>query len=81
MRGFYIMEQDARPLDTLNKARGKRVMLDLKNGTRFLGTLRAFDIHINIVLHDAEEHKNGELSRKLGTAFIRGDTIICISPQ
>ncbi|HIG93510.1 TPA: small nuclear ribonucleoprotein, partial [Candidatus Woesearchaeota archaeon] len=70
-----------RPLDTLNAARNKTVMVDLKNGFRYSGKLRAFDIHINIVLDDAEEHHNGELKRKLGTVFLRGDTITVISPS
>ena len=74
------MEQ-SRPLDTLNQARNKSVMLDLKNGSRFTGKLKAFDIHINVVLGEAEEYKNGELVRKIGTVFIRGDTIISISPS
>ena len=74
------MEQNARPLDTLNQARGKTVLVDLKNGSRYVGKLRAFDIHINTVLEDAEESKNGETVRKLGTVFIRGDTITIISP-
>ncbi|HLC90500.1 MAG TPA: LSM domain-containing protein [Candidatus Nanoarchaeia archaeon] len=74
------MEDGSRPLDTLNHARNKSVMVDLKNGTRYVGKLRAFDIHINTVLEEAEEHQNGELKRKLGTVFIRGDTITIISP-
>ncbi len=69
-----------RPLDTLNAARNKSVMIDLKNGTQFVGNLHAFDIHINVVLRNAEERKNGEVTRKLGTIFLRGDTIIMISP-
>ena len=69
-----------RPLDALNASRGKRVIVELKNGKQFIGTLKSFDIHINTVLTDAEEHVEGELKRKLGTAFIRGDTIILISP-
>ena len=73
------MEQ-SRPLDTLNAARNKTVMVDLKNGAQFLGKLKAFDIHINVVLAEAEERKNGEVTRKLGTVFLRGDTIIVISP-
>ncbi len=72
--------EESRPLDALNKARGSRVMLELKNGKQFLGTLKAFDIHINTVLDDAEERENGETKRKLGTVFVRGDTIILISP-
>ncbi len=74
------MEENSRPLDTLNAARNKTVMVDLKNGTRYTGKLRAFDIHINVVLENAEEHHNGEIRRKMGTVFIRGDTITIISP-
>lgn len=70
-----------RPLDALNMARGKRVIAELKNGRSFIGTLRAFDIHINTVLEDAEEHVDGALKRKVGMVFIRGDTITLISPQ
>lgn len=73
--------ETSRPLDSLNQSRGKRVLIELKNGKQFVGVLQAFDIHINIVLDDVEELENGELKRKLGTAFIRGDTIIIISPQ
>ncbi len=68
-----------RPLDALNQARGKRVIVELKNQKQLIGTLKAFDIHINTVLDDAEEHENGQLKRKLGTTFIRGDTIVLIS--
>jgi len=78
--GFSKMDEQSRPLDTLNAARNKTVMVDLKNGLRFVGKLRAFDIHINVVLHEAEEHKDGDVRRKLGTVFIRGDTITIISP-
>ncbi|MCD4760200.1 small nuclear ribonucleoprotein [archaeon] len=74
------METESRPLDALNKARGSRVLLELKNGKQFVGTLKAFDIHINTVLDDAEERESGETKRKLGTVFVRGDTIILISP-
>ena len=54
-------------------------MLDLKNGKQLVGKLQAFDIHINVVLEDAEERVDGDVKRKLGTIFIRGDTIIMIS--
>ena len=74
------MEQ-TRPLDTLNEARNKRVIVELKNGKQYAGMLKAFDIHINTVLEEAEEMVNGETSKKLGTLFLRGDTIIYISPQ
>ena len=72
------MEQ-ARPLDALNKSRDKRVLIELKNNKQYIGKLKSFDIHINIVLEDVEERANGEVTRKLGTVFIRGDTITVIS--
>ena len=75
-----IMTESSRPLDALNEAKGKRVLVELKNSKKFVGVLEAFDIHINIVLENAEEHEAGEIKRKLGTVFIRGDTIILISP-
>lgn len=71
----------SRPLDTLNQARDKKVMIELKNGKQFIGILKAFDIHINTVLSDAEEREGGELKRKLGQVFLRGDTIILITPE
>ncbi len=73
------MEQQ-RPLDMLNRARHKRVIIELKNGKCYRGELKAFDIHINTVLENAEELVNGEMTRKLGAVFVRGDTIILISP-
>jgi len=69
----------SRPLDALNKARDKRIIVDLKNGKQLIGILRAFDIHINIALDEAEERVNGETTRKLGTVFLRGDTIIMMA--
>jgi len=74
------MAEASRPLDALNKARDKRVIVELKNGKQFVGLLKAFDIHINVVLEEAEEMENGEVKRKLGVVFVRGDTIIMISP-
>ncbi len=74
------MEAD-RPLDALNRARGLRVLVELKNGRQLLGKLKAFDIHINTVLEEAEERVDGQVTRKLGNVFIRGDTIILISPE
>ncbi len=75
------MAEAMRPLDALNKARDKRVIVELKNNKQYLGILKAFDIHINVVLEEAEEREAGEVKRKLGCIFIRGDTITIISPE
>jgi small nuclear ribonucleoprotein len=71
---------EPRPLDALNRARDKKVIVELKNGMQYTGTLKAFDIHINVHLDEVEERKDGESTRKLGTVFLRGDTIVLVSP-
>ncbi|MEM1535817.1 MAG: LSM domain-containing protein [Candidatus Pacearchaeota archaeon] len=70
-----------RPLDLLNQSKGKEILVQLKNDKQLVGTLIAFDIHINIVLGNTRELENGEIKRNIGLAFLRGDTIIYISPQ
>ncbi len=72
---------EARPLDMLNRARGQRIIVELKNGKQLVGKLDAFDIHINVVLQDCEERVDGEVKRKLGNVFVRGDTIILVSAE
>ncbi|MEK6869255.1 MAG: LSM domain-containing protein, partial [Nanoarchaeota archaeon] len=64
--------EHARPLDALNKSRDKRILVELKNNKQFIGKLKSFDIHINVVLEDVEERVNGEVSRKFSSVFIRG---------
>ena len=78
-RGVFIVEA-SRPLDTLNRARDRQIIVELKNNKQYVGKLKAFDIHINVVLEDAEEREDGQVKRKLGVIFIRGDTITVISP-
>tara|TARA_Y100000310_G_C20347714_1_gene652786 strand:+ start:145 stop:369 length:225 start_codon:yes stop_codon:yes gene_type:complete len=70
-----------RPLDGLNDAKGKRVIIDMKNKKQIIGKLLAFDIHPNLVLDDAEEHEGGEMKRKLGRVFVRGDMIVTVLIQ
>ena len=62
--------EPARPLDALNKARDKRIIVELKNNKQYIGKLKSFDIHINIVLDDVEERVNGEVTRKFNTIFM-----------
>jgi small nuclear ribonucleoprotein len=69
----------SRPLDALNSARNKKVIVCLKNNVQYIGVLKSFDIHINCVVENAEEWIDGELKRKLGVVFIRGDTITIIT--
>ncbi len=69
-----------RPLDLLNNSKGKEILIQLKSGKQFVGTLLAFDIHINIVLDNTKEVEEGHVKTNLGLTFLRGDTIIFVSP-
>lgn len=69
-----------RPLDLLNNSKGEEVLVQLKGDKQYVGTLLAFDIHINLVLDNIKEIENGEIKKSLGLGFLRGDTIIFISP-
>jgi small nuclear ribonucleoprotein (snRNP)-like protein len=69
-----------RPFDTLNAAIGKEVLLMLKGGIRVRGTLKAFDVHMNIVLDNAEEIKEENTAAKYGVLMVRGDSIVMINP-
>ncbi|MFH8080823.1 MAG: LSM domain-containing protein [Candidatus Aenigmatarchaeota archaeon] len=67
-----------RPIDALDKAKGKRVYIRLKNGEEITGILKALDLHLNLWLEDVEI--NGETKRKSNILLIRGDNILYASP-
>jgi small nuclear ribonucleoprotein len=70
-----------RPLDLLNQSKGKEVLVQLNNDKQLVGTLLAFDIHINVVLDNTKEIVNGEVKRNIGLTFIKGGPIVFISPS
>ncbi|MBI4210701.1 MAG: hypothetical protein HY544_04320 [Candidatus Diapherotrites archaeon] len=69
-----------RPFDLLSDSIGKPVLVELKENTAVRGTLKAFDIHMNLVLEDAEKLVGGEPKNRYGKMLLRGDTVLLISP-
>lgn len=69
-----------RPIDALDRAKGKKVFIKLKNGEEVTGILKALDLHLNLWVDEAEISKSGEGKMKMGTILVRGDTIVYASP-
>jgi len=69
-----------RPLDLLNNSKNQEVMVQIKDGRHFVGRLVAFDIHINLVLDNTKEMRDGEIKKNIGLTFLRGDAVIYVSP-
>lgn len=69
-----------KPLDVLQQSLHKRVLVELKGGRSYRGTLDAFDQHLNLVLSSAEEVAQETATPKGGVTLLRGDSIVYISP-
>ncbi|MFW9780128.1 MAG: LSM domain-containing protein [Candidatus Heimdallarchaeota archaeon] len=75
-----------RPLDVLNEALNKTVILKVRGNREIRGILRSYDPHLNLVLEDAEliHPAQGEedeaKTEELGHIILRGDNVILISP-
>ena len=70
-----------KPLKVLHSSLNKRVMVELRGGRAYHGTLDGYDVpHMNLVLKGAEEIIHGEEKVKHNTVIVRGDNIIYVSP-
>lgn len=69
-----------RPPDLLQRSLDSNVLVKLKGGREIRGKLRGFDMHMNLVLEEAEEIVDDNNSKKLGAIVVRGDNVIMISP-
>jgi small nuclear ribonucleoprotein len=65
----------------LAESLGQMVLIKLRGGKSIRGRLRSYDMHLNVVLDNAEEEMNDGSWRKLGTVLIRGENIVVISPM
>ena len=62
----------------MNNSKDKVVLLRLRNTKTIQGTLKDFDIHMNLTLDNAEDVSD-EKSEQLGKILLRGDNILAVS--
>ncbi|CUM64471.1 uncharacterized protein PRCAT00002075001 [Priceomyces carsonii] len=83
-----ISEQEVKqqePLDLVRFQLDETVLVKLRGAREMKGKLQGYDSHCNMVLSDAEEmiYTDGDVSpviNKTGMVFVRGDSVILISP-
>lgn len=73
------------PLDLIKLSLDSHVLVKMKAGRQMKGLLHAFDAHMNLILENVEEqvvNQEGIVSseRKYPILFIRGDSVILVSP-
>jgi len=65
----------------LAESLGSTVLVKLKGEEIVRGTLKSYDMHMNLVLENSEEVMSDGSTRKVGTIIIRGDNVILVSPM
>jgi len=65
----------------LEESLGKLVLLRLRGNRSLRGRLEGFDMHMNIVLEEADDITDPDNTESLGTIIVRGDNVVIISPS
>uniref|UniRef100_A0AC35TG43 U6 snRNA-associated Sm-like protein LSm3 n=1 Tax=Rhabditophanes sp. KR3021 TaxID=114890 RepID=A0AC35TG43_9BILA len=81
------------PLDLIRLALNEKVLVKMRAEREIVGTLHAFDQHLNMILADAEETVTiteieedqfeevyKQEKRTIPMLFLRGDSVILVSP-
>ena len=74
------MSMADKPLDVLNKSLKSPVIVRIRGGREFRGILEGYDIHMNLLLSDAEEITDDFRRDARGEILIRGDNVVYVSP-
>lgn len=58
----------------------RTVGVKLNDGSEFIGTFICLDGHLNVVLEQCEERRDGEVVSKFADIFIRGNNVSYVYP-
>ncbi|CAI5755885.1 unnamed protein product [Candida verbasci] len=78
-------QQAEEPLDLIRYQLDEYIIVKLRGSREIKGKLQGFDSHCNMVLSDALEYIYNEnddepMTKKSEMVFVRGDSVILISP-
>jgi small nuclear ribonucleoprotein len=70
-----------RPLDVLEASLGEDVVVRLKDGQAFFGSLAGYDQHMNVVLEESPDDEDVavDVEAVRDTTIIRGDNVVTIT--
>lgn len=69
------------PLTILQNAQNSQILLRLKDGIEYRGTLKEIDAYMNMILEDATEIMDGSPVAKYNEIFIRGNNLLFVKPD
>ncbi|EEQ37391.1 putative U6 snRNA-associated Sm-like protein [Clavispora lusitaniae] len=86
MSNIQTGAQQEEPLDLIRYQLDESVLVKLRGAREMKGKLQGYDSHCNMVLSDAQETIYGEneedtVVKKTEMVFVRGDSVILISPS
>jgi len=73
-----LVEPSRKPLNVLTKRLNTFVVIVLKNGVEYEGTMVQCDGHMNILLEGAVERVGDRLNANYGSVLLRGNNILYI---
>jgi len=73
------MEPSKKPLNMLTRHMNAPVIITLKNGIEYKGTMVHCDSYMNIILDAATELYDGQMLAHYGEILVRGNNILYIT--
>jgi small nuclear ribonucleoprotein len=77
--GDALLEPSKKPLNVLTKRLNTHVVITLKNGVEYHGTMVRCDSYMNLLLDGASEHLNDNVVANYGNVLVRGNNILYIA--